>query len=70
VLHKQYCLISVELGEISMYSKSKVIILILNAKQSSSGRIIPFETVDIQFIKKGLSVPVLLRQKTEYTIGL
>ena len=39
-------------------------------QQSSSGRIIPFTTVDRQFIKKGLIVPVLSRKKTEYTIGL
>ena len=39
-------------------------------QKSSSGRIIPFTTVDRQFIKKGLIVPVLSRRKTEYTIGL
>jgi hypothetical protein len=39
-------------------------------QNSSSGRIISFETVDRQFIKKGLIVPVLSRKKTEYTIGL
>ena len=39
-------------------------------QKSSSGRIMPFETVDRQFIKKGLIVPVLSRKKTEYTIGL